>query len=91
MRELIDYTKYCACEFGNYVQGSLEEEIKNDNLTRSVDTIYLRPCQNMQGGHELIDFSSGRVITRSKVALCKVTDMVIKVVEEKARSKGLKV
>ena len=47
-----------------------------------LDAIYLRPAQHMQGGHELMDLTSGLVITRANVTEIPVTDLVIKAVEK---------
>jgi hypothetical protein len=39
----------------------------------------------MEGGHELYDLNSGRVITRARVTQIPVTDVVIKAIERKNR------
>jgi hypothetical protein len=44
----------------------------------------------MQGGHELYDLSSNRVITRSRVSQIPVTDVVIKAIEKKSEDQGFK-
>jgi hypothetical protein len=44
----------------------------------------------MQGGHELYDLNSGRVITRARVTQIPVTDVVIKAIERIAEDQGFK-
>jgi hypothetical protein len=44
----------------------------------------------MQGGHELLDLNSGRVITCARVAQIPVTDVVIKAIEQIAEDQGFK-
>jgi hypothetical protein len=44
----------------------------------------------MQGGHELYDLNSSRVITRARVSQLPVTDMVIKAIEKIAEDQGFK-
>jgi hypothetical protein len=44
----------------------------------------------MQGGHELYDLNSGRVITWARVTQIPVTDMVIKAIEHIAEDQGFK-
>ena len=42
-----------------------------------IHAIYLRPVQNMQGGHELTDLTSGLVITQANVTEIPVTNLVL--------------
>jgi hypothetical protein len=44
----------------------------------------------MQGGHELYDLNSNRVITRARVTQIPVTDVVIKEIERIAKDQGFK-
>ncbi len=69
----LDYNKHCTIPFGAYVQANHESDTTNDNTARTIDCIYLRPAQNVQGGHELMDLNSGRVITRGG----KITEIPI--------------
>jgi hypothetical protein len=45
---------------------------------------------DQQGGHELYDLNSNRVITRARVSQVSVTDMVIKAIEKIAKDQGFK-
>jgi hypothetical protein len=44
----------------------------------------------MQGGHELYDLNSGRVITRARVTQIPITDLVIKAIKRIAEDQGFK-
>jgi len=59
----LDYKKECTVPFGAYVQANHKTVKTNSNITRTLDAIYLRPAQNQQGGHEIMDLNSGRMIT----------------------------
>jgi len=62
----IDYNKHCQMTFGSYVQANQDNNPKNTNAPRTIDAIYLRPIpSNIQGGHEVMDLATGRVVTRS--------------------------
>ncbi|MGC9176786.1 MAG: hypothetical protein ACP5F1_06910, partial [Thermoplasmata archaeon] len=76
-----DFNKHCQIPFGAYVQAYQENAPKNTNNPRTIDAIYLRPTNNIQGGHELMDLNSGRVITRPRVWEIPVTPVVIRAVE----------
>jgi len=85
-----DFNKHCLIPFGAYVQAYQENSPKNTNAPRTIDAIYLRPTNNMQGGHELMDLNSGRVITRPRVFEIPVTPIVIRAVEAMAEAQGIK-
>jgi hypothetical protein len=87
---VLDYDKHCAVPFGAYVQANHETNQTNSNAARTLDAIYLRPAVNMQGGHELYDLNSNRVITRARVTQIPVTDVVIKAIEQIAEDQGFK-
>jgi hypothetical protein len=86
----LDYTKHCVVPFGAYVQANQESTKTSSNVTRTLDTIYLRPAQNQQGGHELMDLNSGQLISRNIVHEIPVTDVVIKAVKNMAYQQGFK-
>ena len=70
----MDYNKECLIPFGAYVQANNEPTFTNSNAPHTLDAIYLRPTQNLQGGHELMDLNSGKLITRSRVTDIPITD-----------------
>jgi hypothetical protein len=84
----IDYNKHCTVPFGAFVQANHETTKTNSNVTRTLDAIYLRPAQNQQGGHELMDLNSGLLITRNIVHEIPVTNVVIQAVEAMAYNQG---
>ena len=86
----LDYDKHLKIPFGTYVQAFHEETPKNTNAPRTLDAIYLRPTHNKQGGHELMNLNTGKLITRPKVWAMPVTDLVIKAVEAMAKKDGIK-
>jgi hypothetical protein len=88
--ESLDYNKHCTIPFGAYVQANHEMNQTNSNAPRTIDAIYLRPANNQQGGHELMDLNSGKLITRSKAIQIPVTNIVIKAVEAMADRQGFK-
>ena len=59
-------------------------------MLRTRDGIYLHPNNNFQGGHEVMDLNTGRVIMCRKVAKIPVTDVVIKALEAMAHNQGFK-
>jgi hypothetical protein len=86
----IDFEKHCQVPFGAYVQANQDNNPKNSNAPRTIDAIYLRPLDNIQGGHELMDLNSGRVITRPRVWEIPVTQVVINAVQTMAEAQGIK-
>jgi hypothetical protein len=86
----LDYTKHCVVPFEAYVQANHESTKTSSNVTRTLEAIYLRPAQNQQGGHELMDLSSGQLISMNIVHEIPVTDVVIKAVKNMAYQQGFK-
>ena len=84
----LDYKKECQVPFGAYVQAHNQPTYTNSNAPRTLDAIHLRPAQTMQGGHELMDLTSGLVITHANVTEIPVTDLVIKAVEKMGYDQG---
>ena len=54
----LDYTKHCTTPFGAYVQAYHESNPHNTSVSRTRDGIYLRPNNNFQGGHEVMDLNT---------------------------------
>ena len=86
----LEYEKHCSVPFGAYVQANHETNQTSSNAPRTVDAIYLKPAMNLQGGHELMDLNSGRVITRARVTQIPVTDTVIRAIERIGTDEGFK-
>jgi hypothetical protein len=77
--------------FGAYVQANHKTNQTSSNASRMLEAIYLRPVNNMQGGHELYDLNSGQVITQARVTQIPVSNMVIKLIEKIAKDQGFKI
>jgi len=86
----LDYEKHCQVPFGAYVQAYQENNPTNTNAPRTIDAVYLRPMKNKQGGHEVMNLATGRVVTAMKVFEKPVTDFVIKAVEAMAAEQNIK-
>jgi hypothetical protein len=78
----LDYIKHCQLPFGFYVQANHEPHPTYKNAPRTIDCIYLRSFPNIQGGHELMNLRTGRVISRHRIV--EVTELVIQAVENMA-------
>ena len=87
---VLDYNKHCSVPFGSYVQAHNENTPTNSMAPRSLDCIYLRPVYNQQGGHEVLDLTTKRVITRRSVTPIPITPTVIAAVESMAAEEGMK-
>jgi hypothetical protein len=86
----LDYAKHGMVPFGAYVQANHEMNQTNSNASQTLDAIFLKPVNSMQGGHELYNLNSGRAITRARVTQIPVTDMVFKAIERIAEDQGFK-
>jgi phosphopantothenoylcysteine synthetase/decarboxylase len=76
--------------FGAYVQANHKSMKMSSKDTGTLDAIYLRPTQNQQGGHELINLNNGKLITMNIVHKIQVTNVIIKAVENMAYQQGFK-
>jgi hypothetical protein len=85
----LDFQKHCKVPFGAYVQANNEPDPTNTNAPRTIDCIFLPSFPILQGGHEVMDLRSGRVITRRNPKELPVTDLVIQAVENMAIQQGL--
>ena len=84
----VDYETDLKYSFGSYVGAN--EDGDNTMKDRILDCIYLRPTRNLQGGHEVMDLRTGRVITRPRVWLLPMTQRVIDRVHELADKQKMK-
>ena len=88
--QALDYNKHCQVPFGTYVQADQIPDPKNTPAARTIDAIYLRPLLNKQGGHEVMNLATGRVVTCVKVWEKPATEFVIKAVETMAAEQKIK-
>ena len=84
----VDFRKECGYGYGDYVQANTTHVIKNNNLPWTIDCIYLRANDALQGGHEVMDLATGRVVSRQSVIPSVITRMVIDRVELLATRQG---
>ena len=59
----LNYNKHCKYSVGAYIQAHDETYEKNTQHARTLDTIYLQPLGNRQGGHMVMDLATGQLIT----------------------------
>ena len=71
-------------------QANQENDPTNTQAPRTIDAIYLRPMNNKQGGHELMNLRTGLMITRNKIHERPLTDLVIRAIETMADQQGIK-
>ena len=92
----LDYSRHCQYALGTFVQAHDEPKHSSTNAPRSLDCIYLRYTDNIQGGHELLHLQTNSVITRRKVTPVPITPAIIKQVhtalaEQEDMPAGLKI
>ena len=89
--QVVDYNRHCKYEYGNYVQVHTQNVPTNVVQERMIDCIYLRPNENNQGGHILMNLNTGKRITRGRVTEIPLPQMVKEKVEQMADYQGIKV
>jgi hypothetical protein len=83
--------KHCKIPLEACVQANEDNNPTNTNAPRTIDAIYLRPMPNAaQGGHEVMNLETGRVVTATKVTELPMTQFVMKAVEKMAEEQGEK-
>ena len=86
----LDHGKHCKCAVGSHVQAHDEPDPKNTQQARTRDCVCLRPASSAQGGHELLDSHSKRVVTGSDATEAPIAPAVIAIVEGMAKKDGVK-
>jgi hypothetical protein len=81
--KMVDYTKHCKYEFGEYVQ--VHEEHDNSMTARTVGAIALRPTENTQGNWLFMSLLTGRVLNRTHATKLPMPAEVIERVHTLAR------
>ena len=95
-QQKLDYNKQCLIPMFSYVLADHEEDPSNTLKSRKLESIYLRPVDNIQGGHEFMNLKTGARITRHAMPqVLPMPEAVIKAVESLATKQeqpmGLKV
>ena len=91
MRRNVDFGKEFQFSFGSYVianQG--DSPMKNNPKPQGRDCIYLRASKSIQGGHQVLNLSTWRIVERPKVVKVTMTNLVIKAVNDIVKGNGLK-
>jgi hypothetical protein len=88
-RRNMDYNKHCKYAFGTYVQAHDDLKFKNSNISRTLDCIYLRYSDNLQGDHELLHLPTNQIITRQYITSSPITPAVIKQVNDIATMENM--
>ena len=65
--------------------------IKNDNYARAIDAIYLRADDADQGGHQVMDLSTGKMVRCPYILKCVITKLILNQVERMVEKRGFKV
>ena len=86
----IDYNKHCKFSFGSYVQALNENNPTNTTNPRTIGCIFLRTIDSDQGGFQLLNLNTGKVITRRKIYEIPVTQVIIDRIENMAEQDGTK-
>ena len=73
----LDYARHCQYTFGTYVQAHEEPVFSNTNAPRSLDCIFLRYNDNVQGGHELLHLPTNSLITRRTITPLPLTPAIM--------------
>ena len=82
--EVVDYNKHCKYSYGEYIQAH-HKNLKQSSMTECmVDAIYLWPNKNMQGEHLLMNLSTGKCMTHSKITMVPLTQLVKNHIEDMA-------
>ena len=82
--QTLDYKKDCTYKFGTYVQAHTQNNPTNPMMEHRIDSIYLRPNENQQGGHIIMNLNTGKRITKNKVTAIPLLATVKNKVEEMA-------
>jgi len=88
-RVKLDYARHCAVSQYAYVQAHDEPSPSNTLAQRTLDSLYVRPSDNTQEGHVLINLTTRSIITRRKITPVPMPDHVISAVEAWAKEDGL--
>ena len=66
-RGLLDVKKDCRCQFGDYIEPSIDAVITNDMKSRTQTCIAVGPSGNLQGSVTCFDLETGKVVIRRTI------------------------
>jgi len=87
----LNYTSHCQYAMGTYVQAHEEPKHSNTNAALSLDCIYLRYKDNLQGGHELLHLPTNSIITWRNITPVPITPAIVKQVHMLAQDENMPV
>ena len=73
----LDYNKHCKYTTGVYVHSHEEPKPLYTNTARKIECIYLRYNDNYQGGHELLNLRTNKIITRRSITEIPIINNII--------------
>ena len=88
-RPYLDFNKHCQFSFGAYIQAYNENKRTNTLQERSINCIYLRPTTSWQGGHELLNINTNKIITRSNIIELPITKTIIDQIKQIAKNENM--
>jgi hypothetical protein len=84
----IEYNTHCVVSFGSYVQAYTHRNPTNTPAERTIDAIFLRTMDTIQGGYEVMNLQTGKVLYRYKITEVPMPPHVINRVEQLAKKDG---
>jgi len=87
--QFIGWNKDVKILQGSYCQAFTERTIKNDLKQRTLDTLFLTPMKNKQGGDVMLNLATNKEVTSTCITQVPITDLVIRTVEELAAHNGM--
>ena len=85
----IDYDKHCQFQFGQYGMTHDENNPTNTMKSRALHCIYLRPNDNDQGGHVLLNLDTNCTVTCPRFTPLPISKAIIERVHAIAESEGM--
>ena len=85
----LDYLRHCRYAMGTYVQAHEEPKRSSTNAPRSLDCIYLRYNDNLQGGHDLLHLPTNSIVTRRNITPVPITPAIVKQVHTLAQNEDM--
>jgi hypothetical protein len=85
----LNFAHQCTFPILGFVKAHDEPHPSNTLQARTLDCIYLRPvANNVQGGHEVYNLATRRVVARRQLTSLPISPSVITAVEAIAKSEG---
>ena len=87
-KKTLDYNKHCKCiQQEIHVQSHEEPKPLSTNTARTTECIYLSYNDNYQGGHELLNLRTKKIITSRSITEIPITNNIIEMVENLAKNR----